>query len=201
MNAEKHQIEKIKEFERQQQLGKNALYEWAEETLESIRTGRIFRTRTFGILLAVVLVTALVIVLLRTGKSDKSRVWSDFATATNVKSLKEFVEQNPKSPATLPARVQLARAQLGPEGMALLSSKLQRAQAIDNVEKARDELQKLAEEAKNDLTLKVECLKAAGEAELSLVGIPTSASSNQTRGSVEKAADFYKQAALAAGPN
>src|SRR5262245_53232481 len=115
MNAEKHQVEKIKEFEHKQQLNKNALYTWAEDLLENIRSGRVFTTRAFGVLLAVVLAVVIIYYVVKSGKTDKSRVWADFANATSAKALKEFADQNPKSPAAKPALVQDARILLGPE--------------------------------------------------------------------------------------
>jgi hypothetical protein len=200
MNAEKHQVEKIKEFEHRQQLQQNALYTWAENLLENIRSGRIFTTRAFGVLIAAVLAAGIIYYVVRSGKSDTSRVWSEFANATSAKALKEFADQNPKSPAAKAARVQDARILLGPEGMDRLRDKDQRTQAIANVEKGRDEMARLADEIKDDLSMRVQCLRAAGEAELSLVGIP-SASSGQFRGTVEKAAEYFTRAAEAAGVN
>src|SRR5262245_14013258 len=202
MNAEKHQIEKIKQFEHEQQLNKNALYTWAEDLLETIRSGRFFRTRAFGIFLAAILAIGIIYYVLRSGKSDKSRVWSEFANATSGKALKEFADQNPKSPAAKPARLMDARILLGPEGMDRLNTKdkEQRAKAIANVEKGRDEMAKLAEDFKDDLTLRVSALRAAGEAELSLVGIPVGDALDKFRGTVEKAAEYFKSAAAAAGP-
>jgi hypothetical protein len=202
MNAEKHQVEKIKEFEHRQQLQQNALYAWAENLLENIRSGRLFTTRAFGVLLAVVLAVGVIYYVVRSGKSDKSRVWAEFANATNAKALKDFADQNPKSPAAKAARLQDARIVLGPEGLDRLNTKEkgQRAQAIANVEKGRDEMAKLADEFTDDLTLRVQCLRAAGEAELSLVGIPSATSPSQFRGTVEKAVEYFNKAAETAGP-
>ncbi len=201
MNAEKHQVEKIKAFEHQEKLNKNALYSWAEKQVENIRSGRLFTTRFVGLALAAILAIGLIIFLVKSGKSDKSRIWSDFAGANSSKLLKDFVDQNPKSPVTKEARLQLARIQLGPEGLDRLSSKEkdQRTKAIENVEKGREEMTKLAEEFKDDLTLKVLCLQSAGEAELALVGIPAE-STSQHRGSVEKAVEYFNQVATVAGP-
>jgi hypothetical protein len=78
--------------------------------------------------------------------------------------------------------------------------KEQRTKAIANVEKGRDEMAKLADEFTDDLTLRVQCLRAAGEAELSLVGIPSAASPSQFLGTVEKAVEYFNRAAETAGP-
>lgn len=202
MNAEKHQIEKIKEFEHKEQLNKNALYTWAEDFLESVRSGKVFTTRVVGIALAAVLAIGLIVFLVRSGRSEKSRVWSDFDAAMSEKSLKEFADQNAKSPAAKVARLQLARIQLGPEGLDRLASKDKetRTKAIASIEKARDEMARLADEFKDDVTLKASCLIAAGEAELALVGIPAADSGSKHRGTVEKAAEYFNQVATAVGP-
>jgi hypothetical protein len=201
MNAEKHQVEKIMAFEHQQQLNQNALYTWAENLLESARSGRLFTTRAVGLLVAVLLVIGVIVFVTRSGKSDKSRVWTEYGTATSIKKLTEFADANPKSPAAKAARLQAARIVLGPDGLDRLNikDKDQRAKAIANVEKGREEMTKLADDLKDDLTLRVLCLRSAGEAELALVGIPKEGSTDQYRGTVDKAVEYFNQAAAAAG--
>ncbi|HEY2784678.1 MAG TPA: hypothetical protein VGJ05_06840, partial [Fimbriiglobus sp.] len=168
MNAEKHQIEKIKAFEHQEKLEKNALYAWAENLIESIRSGRLFTTRVVGIALATVLVAGIIYYTVRSGKSDTSRVWTEFDGATSEKALRDFAEQNKKSPASKAARLQAARILLGPEGLDRLATKdkEQRGKAIANIEEARKQMTELAGDFKDDLSLQALCWQSAGEAEL-----------------------------------
>lgn len=153
-----------------------------------------------GIVLGVALVGGLWWYLARESRRAASHQWTAFAELSTQADLDKFAADNAKSLVGRVARLEQARILVGPDGITQLAGRdrERRKKAIENVEKARDDFAKLADEF-DDITLKGEALRGAASAELALVGIPKDGKPDDFRGSVEKAIEFYKRLAKVAG--
>ena len=184
-------------------LETNTLAEGISSLVERAKSGQIWNRWTYRIIVltvAAVLIGGLSWYLLHEGKKTTSRQWMELAQPTQ-DDLEAIAKSGKDTITTKIARLEQARALLGPEGLAVLPVRLssQRNKGIANIQKARDEFTKLADELKGDKTLRVTCLQLAAEAELSLVGIPKDANSRDSLGTVKQAADLYDQAAKVVG--
>jgi hypothetical protein len=136
-------------------------------------------------------------------RQSRSQLWAELERISDSKKLREFADQNPGSKVALIARLELARNQFGPNGVALLNVRdaEQRKKGIENIENARAEFLALAVEFADDLSLQAECLKAAAAAELALVGIPKPDKPGEYRGSITEAIALYEKLAGLVGVN
>lgn len=191
--------------ENRKHLEENTLAHGVTTLVERAKSGRLIGLRWLGLALAVILVVGVWWYAVRQSDRANSQTWSnlsDLVRRGGESSLTEFAnapDQKDSTAARL-ARLELARAHLGPEGIALLQTgdKTQRNKAVENLEKARDEFAKLAEEFQADPTLRSTSLMGTAEAELALVGVPKSDGLGSV-GSVSAAADLYRKAAQAIG--
>lgn len=189
--------------EKRKHIEENTLAHGVSTLVERAKSGRLVGLRWLGLALAVVLVLGVWWYAVRQSKRADSQVWSGLSNLVQrggVSSLDEFAAAHKDSTAARLARLEAARAQLGLDGIALLQTgdKAQRNKAVQNLEKARDEFTKLADEFQSDPTLRATSLMAAAEAELALVGVPKSDGLGSL-GSVSSAADLYRKAAQAVG--
>jgi len=186
------------------ELETNSLAAGVQKLVARTKTGRLVNPYVVAVALAVVLGAGLWYYLSTEGKKLTSRQWADLEQVVKTNSqvnLEDFAKSNKDSAAARAARLDAARIQLGPEGIGKLNlrDREARGKAVENVEKARDELQKLADEYKGDPTMQATCLLAAAEGELALVGIPKGTDGRDYRGSVSKAADLYREVAKVVG--
>lgn len=141
--------------------------------------------------------------------AESSR-WKTFDRASSSTDFERIATENKDTAIARYARLEKARLLMGPEGIIKLQTerkKAERLKAVGNIETARTELIKLADEFKKDPTLRVQCLSDASEAELVLVGWPREGQSNDPtddpnhfRGKVDRVVELLKQAAEAVGP-
>lgn len=144
-----------------------------------------------------------------------SAQWMEFDDANTTKKLEELA-QKPNAPKTSSlAGLLLARTQLGPDGIDLLTSPRpeMRMKAVENIEKARDSLGKLLDQFKNDRVLKAECLYGLAKAEMALVAVPVKQdqptpgpitgpiAATEFRGTVPKLIEYLDQLAAVAAPD
>ena len=177
------------------ELEANDLREGLNTFAAKAKSGEFLTTRLYVIVGSVVLVVAAVAYwMYASGESRKhaAQTWTELDSLTAPGLYAEFAKKHPDDVAGRVARLQEARIWLGPDGISKLSSRNpdDRKKAIESVEKARDLLPKLADEFKDDLTLQVQCLDAATNAELALVGIPKTPGGTDYRGSVPAAVGF-----------
>lgn len=149
--------------------------------------------KAIGIVLGIAIIGGLWWYLARESRRSASSVWTSFEELGTQTDLEKFIEDHKKSTAGRVARLEQARIWAGPEGIAFLSVRDQklRMKGIENLEKARDEFAKLADEF-DDVTLKGQALEQASDAELALVGIPKQGS-QESRGTVEKAVEYLRR--------
>jgi hypothetical protein len=184
-------------------LEENTLAHGVTTLVERAKSGRLVGLRWLGLALAAILVIGVWWYAVRQSNRADSQVWSglsDLVRRGGESSLTEFAGAHPDSTAARLARLETARVHLGPDGSLLLQTgdKTQRSKAVENLEKARDEFTKLAEEFQADPTLRATALMGAAEAELALVGVPKAGGLGSI-GSVPAAAELYRKAAQAVG--
>jgi hypothetical protein len=149
--------------------------------------------RGVGITLGIVLLFGLYLFWSGQNKQGNSRLWAELEQTSNPEAFQSFANANSGTIAGKVARMELARNQFGPNGIALLSVRNAdtRKQGIENLEKARAAFLALAQEFPKDLTMQAEALRLAAEAELALVGIPKADKPTEYRGSVTETIAIY----------
>jgi hypothetical protein len=192
--------------EHRKELETNTLAQGASSLVDRIKTGRVGNYWIIAIVAAVVIVGGVWWYAAREGRKADAATWAAYVGVmrgpTN-SEIDDFVKNNDKTTAAQLARLEQARMRLGLEGITLMRSdeSAQRAKGVENVEKAREDLLKLAEEFKKDPSLRSAILLDAAEAELALAGVPKAkdASGTERRGSVQAAAQLYRDAAKTIG--
>ena len=160
-------------------------------------------SRAVGVTLAVFMAMGLWLFWSSQARQSQSQLWAELERTSDAQGLTQFAQQNPGTTAARIARLEVARNQFGPNGVALLNVRdaEQRKKGIENIEKARAEFLALSVDFGDDLTMKAESLKAAAAAELALVGIPKPDKPGEFRGSVAEAIALYEQLAGLVGAN
>ncbi len=191
----------------QKELEDNSLYNWLRAVPTKLKNLQLGNPKIIAVVLLVALAAGLYWWF--SGQSTKAEAsrWKDLNSSTTPKDLAKIVADYPNSIQSLIARRGSAEILFGTEGTAKLDVAETRVAAIDNIEKAREEFLKLADEFKKigDKSLRAKCLRQAAEAEESLIGIPKVGvtglewDENQDRGTAAKAVEYYTEAAKAIG--
>jgi tetratricopeptide (TPR) repeat protein len=186
--------------EHRKELQTNALANSMGRLYEEIR-GRP-QSASIAVWVLGVLAVVLFVVWYFSINSSRSRsdLWVQIETDSYVKSPPEamgnFAAIAKDSPKTIPgrtARFQEARLLL-PQNLQLLGTS-ERAQAIDQLTRARALYNQLATETGDDPLLRQEALFGAAKAEEALIGAPSKDKPDQTLGSLDKALELYRKAA------
>lgn len=190
--------------EHRHELEENVLNKRLTEIADRARSGQFLNTRVYLILGAVVLlIGAYAYWLYASSEHQKqtAKMWLEFDHLNGPAGLEDFSKETKDAQISRLARLQLARVWLGPNGIQQLNSSNPetRGKAIESIERAREEFRKLAEEFGSDQTLKAQCIDGEAHAELSLVGIPKKDNPEQDRGSVDKAAELFREYAKIIG--
>jgi hypothetical protein len=157
---------------------------------------------------------------LHTQHSADSARWREWDGLSTIPEYQKFAEdkQNANTIQAKLSNLEIARTRLGSEGIDRMfvkaedfmradpSKPLEAAQkarearetAVKNVEKAREDFAKLAEDFKNDPVIHVECLLATAKAEAVLVGIPKEGQLAERRGNPAKAVELLDKVTAAA---
>lgn len=181
--------------------GDEVVAEGIAEFWGGVKHWLVRNSRAIGIILAIVLLIGLWKFWSGQSKQGTSRLWAALEQTTDPDALKTFADANADTTAGKIARMELARSQLGPNGIALLTIRNaeERTKGIDNIEQARSTFLKLSQEFPKDVTMQCEALKLAAEAELALVGIPKADKPMEFRGSVTDAVALYEKLAAVVG--
>lgn len=186
----------------QKELETNDLALTAQDFWLKLKNGQLISPRVAGLAIAVALIMGLWWFLSSSRETAAAAQWREMDQLQSKKQLEEFAKA-PNNTSTLAgklARLQLARIQLDNQGIRKLNTRGEdRMKAVDAVETARKELESLVKEFTGDLTIKSQILELQAKAELALVGIPTAAGQNDSRGSVEKAVGYLKDVAATVG--
>jgi tetratricopeptide (TPR) repeat protein len=199
----------------------NALASRLSNFWTDFKQGKVLSYKMMAILLIVVAVLGTWWYISRESKKATSQQWMDLDEASTQTRLEELIKKDPKAVTARVAELDLARPLLGREGLDLLfgspadlrARKLDAREArelgVANIEKAREAYAKWLEKSKtdsvfkNDLNTRAECLWALGRAEEALVGVPVAqtaptgdgpvAPTDQRRGDVNKAIEYFDQ--------
>jgi hypothetical protein len=167
---------------------------------EKFKQGKLLSYPMMALILLIVTGIGLTWWIVRERRGAESARWTKFDGLSSISSLEEFVKENPDTKQAKLANLEIARAQLGQEGIEKLNAldPLARKNAVANVEKAREAFAKLVDEFKDDPVIKVECMLACAKAEAVLVGMPKEGQLEQRRGDPAKAIEWLDKVAEAA---
>jgi hypothetical protein len=195
----------------------NALASVLSTGWDKFKQGKLISYPMMAALLIVVAGVGVTVWIVGERRRAESAKWTELDGVSTVAGLEEFAQKNPNTPQEKLARLEVARMQLGPDGIDRLYVKASdltggrpatdeaekkareiRTTALKNVETARESFAKLADEFKDDPVIHVECLLASAKAEAVLVGIPKEGQVMQLRGSPAKAIEWLDKVAEAA---
>jgi hypothetical protein len=185
-------------------LEKNELAERLKALAAKAKGGQVGNVRFVVLLLVLAAAVGGWWYLRGSNKRSEADMWRTYDSLAGAEAYEKFADGHANTVAGRAARLQQARVLLG-QGVQELTTTAFDAEArkktVEKVEQARDLFAKLADEFKDDLTLKAQSLDGAARAELALVGVPKTEGSlaNDYRGSVKKAAEFYRAYAKAVG--
>ena len=193
----------------------NALARALTNGWEKFKQGKLLSYPMMALLLLIVTGIGLTWWIVHERRKDNSAKWVELDGMSSIAALKDYAEKHPDTKQAKLANLEIARMQLGPEGIDKLftrSSDLRpvpgedpeakareiRATAVKNVEQARDSFAKLVDEFKDDPVIRVECMLACAKAEAVLVGRPKEGQLTQFRGDPAKAIEWLDKVAEAA---
>src|SRR3954471_484550 len=158
---------------------------------EKFKQGKLLSYPMMALLLLIVTGLGLTWWLVHARRVEQSARWTELDAISATGELQKYAEKYPNTTQAKLANLEMARAQLGPDGIDRLTSgdAAARKTAVENVEKARDAFTKLVDEFKDDPVLKVECMLACAKAEAVLVGMPKEGQLEQFRGDPKKAVE------------
>ncbi len=153
----------------------NALMKWLQTSWANLKKGNLGNPKIIGIVLAVALVGFAWWFLSHWTQKNDSRLWLNFENAATEQGAKTFLEE-PSQVKTVAAQIVKKNELLTRRNGAmrkLTAEKLaDRQGAAKTLEECRDELAKIAEETKNDRSMKSEIYFEAARTELALIGVP-----------------------------
>ena len=178
----------------------NALARALSGGWEKFKQGQLLSYPMMALLLLVVTGIGLTWWLVSARRAEQSTRWTELDGLSSTSGLEEYAKKYPNTTQAKIANLELARAQLGPDGIDKLTSgdAAARKAAVESVEKARESFTKLVDEFKDDPVLKVECMLACAKAEAVLVGMPKEGQLEQFRGDPKKAVEWLDKVAEAA---
>ncbi len=192
---------------------------------ERFKQGKLLSYTTMALLLVLTAAIGVTVWIVGERRKADSGKWVALDGTSGVKALEEFASTNPNTKQARLAALEVARTQLGAEGIDRLfvlandfrglgsdsdaKAREARAAAIKNIEAAREAFTKLADDFKSDPVLKVQCLMALAKAEAALVGVPKEGvlinndsdrkNENNFRGKTQRAIELLDQVAAEAG--
>ena len=155
---------------------------WAQ-----FKQGKLIGYRWMALILLTVTGIGLYLYIRAERAIGESKTWYDLEGRNTLSSLKDFAKDNPNSMSGKVAEFHIARVLLGPDGITKISEATddaQRKKAVENVEEARDDFNKLVDQFKDDPILRAECYLGLAKAEAALIGI-TKEGSLDFRGSIK----------------
>lgn len=178
----------------------NALTTGLATGWERFTQGKLISYPMMALLLVLVAGIGVTIWIVRERRSAESAKWVELDGLTTTAALDEFIKKYPNTKQAKLAELEVARTQLGNEGIDRLTvpDATVRKAATESVEKARDAFAKLVDDFKDDPVLKVECMLACAKAEAVLVGMPKEGQLVEFRGNPAKAIEWLDKVAEAA---
>lgn len=141
---------------------------------ERFTQGKLISYPMMAVVLVVVAGVGVTWWIVHERRKAESAKWVELDGLSSTSALDEFAKKYPNTPQAKLAELEIARTQLGTEGIDRLTvpDATVRKAATESVEKARDAFAKLVDDFKDDPVLKVECMWACAKAEAVLVGMP-----------------------------
>ena len=132
-------------------------------------------------------------------RAATAALWLQYNSIATPTDFRKFAEEHPDTTQGRLARLLLARALVGIEGLDLLGSVSaeERKKAIENIEEGGKIYIDIAPKLEGAV-LQYEAYTQAARAQESLCATPTEKGSEQMRGSLEKALEYYRRAAAIA---
>jgi len=185
----------------QKELEQNALASRLGGAWTNFKQGKLLGFKMMAILLLLVAGIGLWLYISAGWKRAASKQWVDYEEANTPEKLEELAKANPKSTVGRLALLQIARAQLGPDGIDKLGAfdAPSRQKAADNIVKAREGFGTLLDQFKNDPVIKAQCLLGLAKAEAALVAVPTTPNQAiEFKGKIPKVVEYLDQLTVAA---
>jgi hypothetical protein len=189
----------------------NALASGLTTTWTKFKGGQLISYKVMALLLLLVAGLGTWWYISSERRKGVSAQWLEFDDANTPKKLEELAQKQNAPKTSRLAGLLLARTQLGPEGIDLLTSTRNelRSKGVENIEKAREAFGKLLDQFKSDPVLKAECLYGLAKAEMALVAVPVKqdqpvpgpVAATEFRGTVPKLIEYLEQLAAAAAPD
>ncbi len=169
----------------------------------NFKQGKIISYRLMAIILVLIATIGVTTYILSERRTAASQRWMEEDEARSKEAQEDISKKYPGTIQDKLARLQVARALLGDSGIELLGSGTSavRDEGVKNIETAREMIQKLLEDFKNDPVFKAECLLGLAKAEAALVGVPsTPGQLIEFKGKVPKVVEYLDQLSAAAAP-
>ena len=177
-----------KEVHIKEQLETSALGHSLVSTWEKFKQGKLISYKMMGVILLAATAIGVTAYIISEQRRGKSQLWVELEGANSLSALEEFAKAHPDTPAGRVAEMSRARVLMGPEGIDRLPTARdegERKRAIENIDKARELMEKLIEQFKDDPVLKLECLMGMAKSEATLIGI-TKEGTTEIKGSPDK---------------
>lgn len=197
----------------QKETEQNALATTLTDGWASFKQGKLVSYRLMALLVILCVSVGVWLYISSERRKNTSRQWLAFDEARSIDALDKFEKANPNTPAAKVAEVVIARSLLGTDGIEMLNSPKAetRQKAVENIETARKEFERLLPLFEKDPVFKAECLLGLAKAEAALVGVPVKADapaglnpvapSRDARGKVETVIKYLDELAAAAAPD
>lgn len=197
----------------QKETEQNALATTLTDGWTNFKQGRLISYRLMALLLILCVALGVWWYISAERGKNTSKQWLAFDEARSVDALDKFEKQYPNTPAGKVAEVVIARSTLGTDGIDMLNSPKAetRQKAVENIETARKEFERLLPLFEKDPVFKAECLLGLAKAEAALVGVPVKtdaptgpnpvAPTRDARGKVETVIKYLDELAAVAAPD
>ncbi len=178
----------------------NALAAGLSTGWQRFTQGQLISYPLMGVFLLVVAGIGVTWWIVHERRKAESAKWVELDGLSSNSGLEEFAKKYPNTRQAKLAELEVARNQLGPDGIDRLTADRPevRKAAIENVEKARKSFEKLADDFKDDPVINVLCLLACAKSEAVLVGLPKEGQIQEFRGDPKKAIEWLDKVAVAA---
>lgn len=170
----------------------------------SFKQGKVIGYKWLALIILVVATIGITWYISSERSSATSQRWVAEEDASTLEAQEEIVKKYPGTIQAKLAQLQIARHLLGNSGIELLGASRTevRHEGVANIEKARDQYQKLLDEFKDDPVLKTECLLGLAKAESALVAVPaTPGQLTEFKGKVSKVVEYLDKLSEAAAPD
>src|SRR5207237_180985 len=123
----------------------NALASSLNSGWDKFKQGKLISYPMMALILVIVAAIGVTVYITRSNRKAESAKWVELDSLGSITSLEEFAKKNPNTIQGRIAALDVARAQLGPEGIDLFAAPNSdvRKKAVESVEKARESFAKL----------------------------------------------------------